>query len=49
MESWLRKKAMCNLIFSWPAVVLNPMETSGNSHVWYRKMLGKQFIVGLFE
>jgi hypothetical protein len=33
----------------WPVVVLNEMETSGNLRAQYRKMLGKQFIVGLFE
>jgi hypothetical protein len=33
----------------WPAVVLDPLESSGRMRAQYRKMLGKQFIVGLFK
>jgi len=33
----------------WPAVVLDPMETSGKIRAQYRKILGSKFVVGLFE
>jgi hypothetical protein len=33
----------------WPAVVLDPMESSGKIRAQYKKILGKKIVVGLFE